>query len=84
MYYAIYAGLFMTVFVFIMGMFGVLQKGLLDLTEADQINIFSMLTALIFFMMCSKFMLEQVSLVAGKITGGKGAGISVPYLGKIG
>ena len=57
------------------GMFGVLQKGLLDLTEADQINIFSMLTALIFFMMCSKFMLEQVSLVAKQVTGGQGGGI---------
>ena len=83
-YYAIYAGLFMVVFVFIMGMFGVLQQGLLDLTKADQINIFSMLTALVFFMMCSKFMLEQVSAVAGRISGGKGGGISVPYLGKIG
>ena len=83
-YYAIYAGLFMVVFVFIMGMFGMLQQGLLDLTKADQINIFSMLTALVFFMMCSKFMLEQVSIIAGKITGGGTGGISVPYLGKIG
>lgn len=61
MYYAVYAGLFMVVFMFIMGMFAMLQKGLLDLTKADQINIFSMLTALVFFMMCSKYMLEQVS-----------------------
>lgn len=83
-YYAIYAGLFMVVFVFIMGMFGMLQQGLLDLTEADQINIFSMLTALVFFMMCSKFMLEQVSAVAVQISSGQGSGISVPYLGKIG
>ena len=84
MYYAIYAGLFMVVFMFIMGMFGMLQKGLLDLTKADQINIFSMLTALVFFMMCSKYMLEQVSTVAGQISGGKGGGIAVPFLGKIG
>jgi hypothetical protein len=83
-YYSIYAGLFMVVFVFIMGMFGMLQQGLLDLTQADQINIFSMLTALVFFMMCSKFMLEQVSAVAGRISSGQGSGISVPFLGKIG
>ena len=84
-YYAIYAGLFMVVFMFIMGMFGMLQQGLIDLTKADQINIFSMLTAIIFFMMCSKFMLEQVSVVATKISGGgSGSGISVPFVGKIG
>ncbi|MCY1502387.1 Type IV secretion system protein VirB6 [compost metagenome] len=84
MYYAIYAGLFMVVFMFIMGMFGMLQKGLLDLAGADQINIFSMLTAMVFFMMCSKYMLEQVSDVAKKITGGQGGGLSVPFLGRIG
>lgn len=84
MYYAVYAGLFMVVFMFIMGMFGMLQKGLLDLTKADQINIFSMLTALVFFMMCSKYMLEQVSDVAKKVTGGQGGGIAVPFLGRIG
>ncbi|MPS79644.1 MAG: hypothetical protein E2591_16365 [Achromobacter sp.] len=83
-YYAIYAGLFMVVFMFIMGMFGMLQQGLIDLTKADQINIFSMLTAIVFFMMCSKYMLEQVSSVAGQISGGKGGGIAVPFLGKIG
>ncbi|MNL14026.1 hypothetical protein D3C87_1349520 [compost metagenome] len=69
---------------FIMGMFGMLQQGLIDLTKADQINIFSMLTAIVFFMMCSKYMLEQVSLVASKISGGHGGGISVPVIGKIG
>lgn len=84
MYYAIYAGLFMVVFMFIMGMFGMLQKGLLDLTKADQINIFSMLTSLVFFMMCSKYMLEQVSTVASQVSGGRGGGIAVPVLGKIG
>ncbi|WP_241081382.1 type IV secretion system protein [Achromobacter xylosoxidans] len=84
MYYAVYAGLFMVVFMFIMGMFAMLQKGLLDLTKADQINIFSMLTALVFFMMCSKYMLEQVSDVAKKVTGGQGGGIAVPFLGRIG
>lgn len=83
-YYAIYAGLFMVVFMFIMGMFGMLQKGLIDLTNADEINIFSMLTAIVFFMMCSKYMLEQVSAVAQKVTSGAGGGISVPFLGKIG
>lgn len=84
-YYAIYAGLFMLVFMFIMGMFGMLQQGLIDLTNADQINIFSMLTAIVFFMMCSKFMLEQVSIVATKISGGgAGGGIAVPFIGKIG
>jgi type IV secretion system protein VirB6 len=85
LYYAIYAGLFMVVFMFIMGMFGQLQQGLIDLSKADQINIFSMLTAIVFFMMCSKFMLEQVSVVATKITGsGAGGGIAVPFIGKIG
>ncbi|MNT86725.1 hypothetical protein D3C72_2270460 [compost metagenome] len=74
----------MVVFMFIMGMFGRLQAGLIDLTNADQINIFSMLTAIVFFMMCSKYMLEQVSTVAAKVTGGGGGGISVPFLGKIG
>ncbi|WP_191578534.1 type IV secretion system protein [Achromobacter insolitus] len=84
-YYGIYAGLFMLVFMFIMGMFGMLQQGLIDLTKADQINIFSMLTAIVFFMMCSKFMLEQVSVVATKLTGGgAGGGIAVPFIGKIG
>lgn len=84
LYYSIYAGLFMVIFMFIMGMFGMLQQGLIDLTKADQINIFSMLTAIVFFMMCSKYMLEQVSTVAAKVTGGGGGGISVPFLGKIG
>jgi type IV secretion system protein VirB6 len=84
LYFAVYAGLFMVVFMFIMGMFGILQFGLLDLTQADQINIFSMLTALIFFMMCSKYILEQVSVVASKVTGGNSGGISVPFLGKVG
>lgn len=83
-YYAVYAGLFMVVFMFIMGMFGTLQKGLLDLSKADQINIFSMLTAIVFFMMCSKYMLEQVSDVAKKITGGQGGGLAVPFIGRIG
>src|SRR3546814_19156323 len=36
LYYAIYAGLFMVVFMFIMGMFGQLQQGLIDLSKADQ------------------------------------------------
>lgn len=84
LFYAVYAGLFMVVFMFIMGMFGMLQQGLIDLTKADQINIFSMLTAIVFFMMCSKYMLEQVATVAAKITGGEGGGISVPFLGRIG
>jgi len=84
MFYAIYAGLFMVVFMFIMGMFGMLQKGLLDLTKADQINVFSMLTALIFFSICSKFMLGQVSEVARSVAGGRGGVISVPFLGKLG
>lgn len=83
-YYAIYAGLFMVVFMFIMGMFGRLQQGLIDLTKADQINIFSMLTAIVFFMMCAKYMLEQVSSVAQQVSGGRGGGIAVPFLGKIG
>lgn len=83
-YYAIYAGLFMVVFMFIMGMFGKLQKGLLDTTNADQINVFGMLTALIFFMMCAQQMLAQVSMIASKITNGAGNGVSVPFLGKIG
>lgn len=83
-YYAIYAGLFMVVFMFIMGMFGMLQQGLLDTTKADQINVFGMLTALIFFMMCAKQMLAQVSTLAAKITGGHGEGVSVPLLGKLG
>lgn len=83
-YYTFYAGLFMVVFMFIMGMFGMLQQGLLDLSQADTINIFSMLTAIIFFMVCAKYMLEQVSSVASQVTGGRGGGISVPYLGKIG
>lgn len=83
-YYAIYAGLFMLVFMFIMGMFGMLQQGLLDTTSADQINVFGMLTALIFFMMCAKQMLAQVSTITAKISGGDGGGVSVPFLGRIG
>lgn len=83
-YYAIYAGLFMLVFMFIMGMFGMLQQALLDTTSADQINIFGMLTALVFFMMCAKQMLAQVSTITAKISGGDGGGVSVPFLGKIG
>ncbi len=84
LYYALYAGLFMVVFMFIMGMFGMLQRGLLDLTKADQINIFSMLTAIVFFMICSKFILDQVSTVTRTITGGDGGGFNIPFVGRIG
>ena len=74
----------MVVFMFIMGMFGMLQQGLLDLSKTDQINIFSMLTAIVFFMICSKFILDQVSTVTSTITGGRGGGFSIPFLGRIG
>lgn len=83
-YYALYGGLFMVVFMFIMGMFGMLQQGLLDLSQSNQINIFSMLTAIVFFMICSKFILDQVSTVTSTITGGSGGGFSIPFLGRIG
>lgn len=84
MFYAIYAGLFLLIFMFIMGMFGMLQKGLLDLTKADQINVFSMLTAIVLFGLCAKHMMAQVADVARAITGGNGSGTSVPFLGKLG
>lgn len=84
MFYAIYAGLFLLIFMFIMGMFGMLQKGLLDLTKADQINVFSMLTAIVLFGLCAKHMMAQVADVARAITGGAGSETSVPFLGKLG
>ncbi len=84
-FYAIYAALFTLVFTIVMGMFGMLQKALLTTAKAEgDINIFSMLTALVLFVMGAKFMLEQVSTITTAITGGQGGGVSVPFLGKLG
>ncbi|ANN73227.1 type IV secretion system protein [Bordetella bronchialis] len=84
LYYAIYGGVFMVIFSIIIGMFGMLQQGLLATASADQLNIFSMLTALVIFVAGAKFMLEQVSMIARQITGGQGGGISVPFIGPLG
>jgi type IV secretion system protein VirB6 len=84
-YYGIYAALFTVVFTIIMGMFGMLQHALLATAKAEgDINIFSMLTAMVLFMVGAKFMLEQVSAIATSITRGQGGGISVPFVGKLG
>ncbi|KAG1457544.1 hypothetical protein G6F57_014876 [Rhizopus arrhizus] len=84
LYFALYAALFMVIFSIIMGMFGMLQQGLLDTTGADEINIFSMLSAIVIFISGAVFMLSQVSAITRQITGGAGTGMSVPFVGRIG
>lgn len=84
-FYAIYAAIFTIIFTVIIGMFGMLQRALLATARAEgDINIFSMLTAMVLFVMGAKFMLEQVSTIATAITGGQGGGVSVPFIGKLG
>ncbi len=84
LYYALYAALFTVLFSIIIGMFGLLQQGLIDTTQADEINIFSMLTAIVIFISGAVFMLSQVSVMTRQITGGAGTGMKVPFLGRIG
>lgn len=84
-FFAIYGALFAIVFSIIIGMFGMLQQGLLDTTKADEINVFSMLTAIVIFVAGAGFMIAQVPPIAARISGGAGGGrISVPFLGKFG
>lgn len=83
-FYVMYAALFFVIFSFIMRMFGQLQAALLRSTTADEINIFAMLAALVIFILGALAVLSQASAVAGAITGGRGGGISIPFLGKIG
>lgn len=83
-FYAIYAALFTLVFTIVMGMFGMLQDALLATTKAKEINLFSMLAALVIFVMGAKFMLGQVSAITRAITGGQGGGVSVPFIGNLG
>ena len=84
-FYAIYGALFVVVFGVIMSMFGMLQQGLLDTTSADEINIFSMLTAIIIFISSAAFIMAQVPSIAERISGAGGrGGISIPFIGKIG
>lgn len=84
LYYGLYAALFMVLFSIIMGMFGMLQQGLLATADAGEINIFSMLTAITIFIAGATFMLSQVSSLVGTITGGRGSGVPVPFVGRIG
>lgn len=85
LFYAIYAAIFALVFTIIMGMFGMLQKALLATAKAEgDINIFSMLTALILFSVGAKFMLEQVSTIARALTAGQGSGVAIPFIGRVG
>jgi len=84
LFYSFYAGLYMLVFMFVMGMFGMLQQGFLDSTAADQINIFSMLVAIVVFVMCAIGMLAQVPTVVAAVTGGKGGAVTIPFIGRIG
>ncbi|WLW63617.1 type IV secretion system protein [Achromobacter aegrifaciens] len=83
-YYALYAALFTVLFSIIIGMFGMLQQGLLDTTQSDEINIFSMLTAIVIFISGAVFMLSQVSTITRQITGGAGTGMAIPFVGRIG
>ncbi|WP_181953215.1 type IV secretion system protein [Achromobacter kerstersii] len=85
LFYMIYGALFVVVFGIVMGMFGMLQQGLLDTTQADEINVFSMLTAIVIFISGAVFMIAQVPKIAERITGGSGGGsVSIPLVGRIG
>lgn len=83
-YFALYGALFSVIFTIVMGMFGMLQDGLLATTKAGEINVFSMITAIVVFMVGVVFVLSQVSKITGGITGGHGDGINVPFFGRVG
>jgi len=84
LFFALYAGMYLLVFMFAMGMFGMLQRGLLVSTDAGQINIFSMLAAIVIFVLCAWAMLSQVSVVVSAVTRGQGSAVNIPFIGRIG
>lgn len=85
LYYGLYAAIFTAIFGIIIGMFGTLQSALLATAESKgEINLFSMLAAVIIFLITALFMASQAKAIAEGISGGRGGGISIPVIGHVG
>lgn len=85
LYYGLHAAIFTAIFGIIIGMFGTLQKALLATAESKgEINLFSMLAAVIIFMITALFMISQAKAIASAIAGSGGSGLNIPFLGNVG
>lgn len=84
LFFSLYAASFTIVFTVIIEMFGRLQDTLLRVVSADEINIFGMLSMILFFVLVAGFAIRQVPVIIGTITGGRSSGISVPFIGRVG
>lgn len=85
LYYGLYAAIFTTIFGIIVGMFGTLQNALLATADSKgEINLFSMLAAVIIFMITALFMISQAKAIAESIAGSRGGGLRMPFLGEVG
>lgn len=84
LYFGIYAAAFTIVFTFVIQMFGMLQDALLGVATADQINIFGVMSMLLFFVLCAGAIFRMVPEIVGSLTGGRSSGVSVPFVGRMG
>lgn len=84
LYFGIYAAAFTIVFTFVIQMFGMLQDALLGVATADQINIFGVMSMLLFFVLCAGAIFRMVPEIVGALTGGRSSGVSVPFVGRLG
>lgn len=79
LFYSLFTALFSVLFSMVLGMFGLLQQALLDVTQASEVNIFGILTAVVLFIAASGLMLTQVPSIAMSLTGSRG-GVRIPFV----
>lgn len=84
LYFGLYAAAFTIVFTFVIQMFGMLQDALLGVTTADQINIFGIMSMLLFFVFAAGAIIRMVPEIVGALTGGRSSGVSLPVIGRVG
>lgn len=85
LYYGLYAAIFTTIFSIIIGMFGTLHSALLATAESkSEINLFSMLAAVVIFLITALFMVSQAKAIAESITGSRSGGVGFKFIGQIG
>lgn len=81
LYFALYGMLFSLVFSLLMGMLGYIQRVLIYMTDAGEINILQIM-GVVFLVGCvAIFLLKLPSTITSKITGGEG--VDMPFIGKL-
>lgn len=84
LYFGLYSAAFTIVFTFVIEMFGMLQDAMLGVATADQINIFAILSMLLFFAFAASRIFAMVPEIVGALTGGRSSGVSLPVIGRVG